>query len=145
MHDLLKKAAVNNITMAVRDRPFERTLTLHKVSPLYCWDAPPPHPVVKRIKLTNLSFLEISPKLALQVYFSKSTLTLAKCTSDISKVAQENTTIFPCQCKISAHLSLSFNGQDSSGHIGFQFKDGKITSIVVDSSAARCLLPPTNL
>jgi len=56
VHDLLKKAAVNNITMAVRDRPFERTLTLHK---------------------------------------------------------------------------------DSSGHIGFQFKDGKITSIVVDSSAAR--------
>merc|ERR1712004_237990 len=56
VHDLLKKAAVNNITMAVRDRPFERTLTLHK---------------------------------------------------------------------------------DSSGHIGFQFKDGKITSIAVDSSAAR--------
>jgi len=56
VHDLLKKAGVNNITMAVRDRPFERTLTLHK---------------------------------------------------------------------------------DSSGHIGFQFKDGKITSIVVDSSAAR--------
>jgi syntenin-1 len=56
VHDLLKKAAVNNITMAVRDRPFERTLTLHK---------------------------------------------------------------------------------DSTGHIGFQFKDGKITSIVVDSSAAR--------
>ena len=27
--------------------------------------------------------------------------------------------------------------QDSSGHIGFQFKDGKITSIAVDSSAAR--------
>ena len=27
----MKKAAVNNITMAVRDRPFERTLTLHKV------------------------------------------------------------------------------------------------------------------
>merc|ERR1712025_914407 len=56
VHDLLKKAGVNNITMAVRDRPFERTLTLHK---------------------------------------------------------------------------------DSSGHIGFQFKDGKITSIVVESSAAR--------
>jgi syntenin-1 len=56
VHDLLKKAAVNKITMAVRDRPFERTLTLHK---------------------------------------------------------------------------------DSTGHIGFQFKDGKITSIVVDSSAAR--------
>merc|ERR1719347_469874 len=56
VHDLLKKAAVNNITMAVRDRPFERTLTLHK---------------------------------------------------------------------------------DSSGHIGFQFKDGKITSNAVDSSAAR--------
>jgi hypothetical protein len=60
VHDLLKKAAVNNITMAVRDRPFERTLTLHK---------------------------------------------------------------------------------DSTGHIGFQFKDGKITSIVVDSSAARFLTP----
>merc|ERR1712241_1361175 len=56
VHDLLKKAAVNNITMAVRDRPFERTLTLYK---------------------------------------------------------------------------------DSTGHIGFQFKDGKITAIVVDSSAAR--------
>jgi len=56
VHDLLKKAGVNNITMAVRDRPFERTLTLHK---------------------------------------------------------------------------------DSTGHIGFQFKEGKITSIVVDSSAAR--------
>ena len=27
--------------------------------------------------------------------------------------------------------------QDSSGHIGFQFKEGKITSIAVDSSAAR--------
>jgi len=56
VHELLKKAGVNNITMAVRDRPFERTLTLHK---------------------------------------------------------------------------------DSTGHIGFQFKEGKITSIVVDSSAAR--------
>ncbi len=31
VHDILKKAGVNNITMAVRDRPFERTLTLHKV------------------------------------------------------------------------------------------------------------------
>ena len=30
--------------------------------------------------------------------------------------------------------------QDSTGHIGFQFKEGKITSIVVDSSAARSLL-----
>ena len=27
--------------------------------------------------------------------------------------------------------------QDSSGHIGFQFKEGKITSITVESSAAR--------
>ena len=27
--------------------------------------------------------------------------------------------------------------QDSTGHIGFQFKEGKITSIAVDSSAAR--------
>merc|ERR1719309_172177 len=56
VHGILKKASVNNIVMAVRDRPFERALTLHK---------------------------------------------------------------------------------DSSGHIGFQFKDGKITSIAVDSSAAR--------
>merc|ERR1712061_109006 len=56
VHDLLKKAAVNNITMAVRDRPFERTITLHK---------------------------------------------------------------------------------DSTGHIGFQFKDGEIRAIVVGSSAAR--------
>ena len=32
---------------------------------------------------------------------------------------------------------LLFFAQDSSGHIGFQFKDGKITSIAVDSSAAR--------
>jgi len=56
VHDILKKTGVNNITMAVRDRPFERTLTLHK---------------------------------------------------------------------------------DSSGNIGFQFKEGRITSITVDSSAAR--------
>lgn len=56
VHDILKKAGDNNIVLAVRDRPFERTLTLHK---------------------------------------------------------------------------------DSSGHIGFQFKEGKITSITVDSSAAR--------
>merc|ERR1711902_249091 len=56
VHGILKKASVNNIVMAVRDRPFERALTLHK---------------------------------------------------------------------------------DSSGHIGFQFKEGKITSIAVDSSAAR--------
>lgn len=56
VHSLLKKAGVNNIVLAVRDRPFERTLTLHK---------------------------------------------------------------------------------DSSGHIGFQFKEGKITSIAVESSAAR--------
>ena len=27
--------------------------------------------------------------------------------------------------------------QDSTGHIGFQFKEGRITSIAVDSSAAR--------
>jgi syntenin-1 len=27
--------------------------------------------------------------------------------------------------------------KDSTGHIGFQFKEGKITAIVVDSSAAR--------
>jgi len=56
VHSILKKAGVNNIVLAVRDRPFERTLTLHK---------------------------------------------------------------------------------DSSGHIGFQFKEGKITSIAVESSAAR--------
>ena len=31
-HGLLKKAPVNGITMAVRDRPFERTITLHKDS-----------------------------------------------------------------------------------------------------------------
>lgn len=56
VHDILKKASVNNISMVIRDRPFERTLTLHK---------------------------------------------------------------------------------DSTGHIGFQFKDGKITAIAVDTSAAR--------
>lgn len=56
VHDIFKKADVNNIVLAVRDRPFERTLTLHK---------------------------------------------------------------------------------DSTGHIGFQFKEGKITAIVVNSSAAR--------
>lgn len=56
VHAILKKTPVNNIVLAVRDRPFERTLTLHK---------------------------------------------------------------------------------DSSGHIGFQFKEGKITSITVESSAAR--------
>ena len=31
VHDILKKASVNNISMVIRDRPFERTLTLHKV------------------------------------------------------------------------------------------------------------------
>merc|ERR1712061_396458 len=56
VHDVLRKAHVNNINMVIRDRPFERTLTLHK---------------------------------------------------------------------------------DSTGHIGFQFKEGKITAIGVDSSAAR--------
>lgn len=56
VHGMLKKSGVNNIVMAVRDRPFERTLTLHK---------------------------------------------------------------------------------DSTGHVGFQFKEGKITAIVVDSSAAK--------
>ncbi|XP_040571992.1 syntenin-1 [Lepeophtheirus salmonis] len=56
VHDIFKKAGVNNIVLAVRDRPFERCLTLHK---------------------------------------------------------------------------------DSTGHLGFQFKDGKINSIVVNSSAAR--------
>jgi len=56
VHDILKKSSVNNINMVIRDRPFERTLTLHK---------------------------------------------------------------------------------DSSGHIGFQFKEGRITAIAVDTSAAR--------
>jgi len=56
VHAIFKKAGVNNIVLAVRDRPFERTLTLHK---------------------------------------------------------------------------------DSTGHVGFQFKEGKITAIVVDSSAAK--------
>merc|ERR1712066_162698 len=57
VHDILKnKTSINNIVMVIRDRPFERTLTLHK---------------------------------------------------------------------------------DSTGHIGFQFKEGKITAIVVESSAAR--------
>ncbi|CAH0720732.1 unnamed protein product, partial [Brenthis ino] len=55
-HTLLKKAPNNGIRMAVRDRPFERTVTLHK---------------------------------------------------------------------------------DSLGHVGFQFKDGKIVGLVKDSSAAR--------
>lgn len=32
VHDILKKASVNNISMVIRDRPFERTLTLHKVN-----------------------------------------------------------------------------------------------------------------
>ncbi|GBP21905.1 Syntenin-1 [Eumeta japonica] len=31
-HEILRKAPVNGITMAVRDRPFERTVTLHKDS-----------------------------------------------------------------------------------------------------------------
>nr|ACO11231.1 Syntenin-1 [Caligus rogercresseyi] len=56
VHEIFKKAGVNNIVLAVRDRPFERCLTLHK---------------------------------------------------------------------------------DSTGHLGFQFRDGKITSIALDSSAAR--------
>lgn len=56
VHNMFKKSPVNGIKVAVRDRPFERTLTLHK---------------------------------------------------------------------------------DSTGHIGFQFKNGKIISLVKDSSAAR--------
>lgn len=56
VHDHLKKSPANGIQLAVRDRPFERTVTLHK---------------------------------------------------------------------------------DSSGHIGFQFRDGEITALVKDSSAAR--------
>ena len=34
-------------------------------------------------------------------------------------------------------FSPDISTQDSSGHIGFQFKDGRISSIAVDSSAAR--------
>lgn len=56
VHKLLKKSGVNNISVVIRDRPFERTVTLHK---------------------------------------------------------------------------------DSTGCVGFQFKNGKIASIVKDSSAAR--------
>lgn len=56
VHDIFKRAEVNNIVLAVRDRPFERTVTLHK---------------------------------------------------------------------------------DSTGHLGFQYRDGKVTAIVVNSSAAR--------
>lgn len=56
VHEILKKSPSNGIRVAVRDRPFERTLTLHK---------------------------------------------------------------------------------DSTGHIGFHFKNGKIVSLVKDSSAAR--------
>jgi len=32
VHEILKKAAENNVVMAVRDRPFERAVTLHKDS-----------------------------------------------------------------------------------------------------------------
>jgi syntenin-1 len=32
VHDIIKKAALNGIKMVVRDRPFERTITLHKDS-----------------------------------------------------------------------------------------------------------------
>lgn len=56
IHKILKKSPTNNISIVVRDRPFERTVTMHK---------------------------------------------------------------------------------NSTGHIGFQFSNGKITSIVKDSSAAR--------
>lgn len=56
IHKILKKSPNNNISIVVRDLPFERTVTMHK---------------------------------------------------------------------------------DSTGHIGFQFSNGKITSIVKDSSAAR--------
>ena len=34
VHDMLQKSSVNNIVMVIRDRPFERTLTLHKVETL---------------------------------------------------------------------------------------------------------------
>jgi len=56
VHKIFQKASVNNIVLAVRDRPFERSVTLHK---------------------------------------------------------------------------------DSTGHVGFQYKDGEIKAIVVGSSAAR--------
>jgi len=56
VHKIFQKASVNNIVLAVRDRPFERSITLHK---------------------------------------------------------------------------------DSTGHVGFQYKDGEIKAIVVGSSAAR--------
>lgn len=56
VHDILKKSPTNGIRLAIRDRPFERTVTLHK---------------------------------------------------------------------------------DSTGHIGFQFRDGEVTALVKDSSAAR--------
>lgn len=56
VHKIFKKSPLNDISIVVRDRPFERTITMHK---------------------------------------------------------------------------------GSSGHIGFQFNNGKITSIVKDSSAAR--------
>ncbi|XP_053202799.1 syntenin-1-like [Panonychus citri] len=56
VHDIIKKSPVNGINMVIRDRPFERTITLHK---------------------------------------------------------------------------------DSTGHTGFAFKEGKITHIIKDSSAAR--------
>lgn len=56
VHDIIKKSNVNGINLVVRDRPFERVITLHK---------------------------------------------------------------------------------DSAGHVGFTFKNGKITAIVKDSSAAR--------
>lgn len=56
VHKILKKCTETNISMVIRDRPFERTVTMHK---------------------------------------------------------------------------------DSTGHIGFQFDNGKITAIVKDSSAAR--------
>lgn len=56
VHDLLRKSPINGISVIVRDRPFERTITLHK---------------------------------------------------------------------------------DSTNHLGFQFKNGKITNLVKESSAAR--------
>ena len=68
---MLRKSSINNITMVIRDRPFERTLTLHKVR---------------------------------------------KCSDN--------------------NLPINFF-QDSTGHIGFQFKEGRIISLAVDSSAAR--------
>ena len=53
----------------------------------------------------------------------------------VQKLKVNVTLILLKESVIENHTETS--SQDSTGHIGFQFKDGKITSIVVDSSAAR--------